>query len=943
MRTKLKKAIQLITIIVIGILMVATLVAFARKSSERVLAAGPIPPPVGYPKLSLSTKVVTPTLAAPGGTGAVLTYRLDIVNTGAYPASDVTLVDTIPNHTTYNGVVSSNGTPPPVFSDGAVRWVGGTVGFDTSVAITFTVKVDSAYQGIITNTAVIDDPAIASPVTVTAETRVTDHPMFEIAKTASPALPGKNKPLFYELTVTNMGQDAVDTPVVVTDFIPDNTTFRSFGPEGSYNSTDKVVTWNRDVTLDFGETSTFTFSVNVGDVTSGTVINNETYLVNKVGGDEIGVGEPYTTTVIDPILILSKSVYPDPPGANREMTYTLTVLNLGSKATDLEITDTVPPDVVYQRGGDSYSGGVVTWHLPSLDTRESAQVSFTVKIGDIADIIVLNGDYSVCSAEGVCADGLPTPSLIVGPTFEVTATLDPIAHKPGGGSGGKEEVTPTLTIRNLGPGNAIDATALLAFGNISVSNEDVFTVEPPGNGAVATGPLCDIWTHCLYYTWTGDMRVGDVITITTIDPQSTIGGAEWTPYTATIVVTDVLGNFTTEPITATAVGHVTHMSNLIPIKSAPPQIGPGQTMTYTIQVVNSGLSTESPPPPVLTETVPTSVTLDVDSISDGGTYEPNQRVITWELPPMSPGDIFYRSFEVQAKSDLISGTQIINKDYATTTYEDYLKGFKTIAGEPVTTTVHEVGLIDSFKTVTPTWALPGTGTVLTYTVHVVNSGPNNLTEVKVSDIFPWEHTTYQRDAVASGGSLTSDIVSLEWTGDVAAYSEKLITFTVVVDDFFEGVLTNTATISHESLLQDKVVKAVAYITDKPVLRITKTASPDPVTVGGALLYKIKVTNLGQQATRLVVTDAIPANTSFIPGSASSGGMLVDNVVEWNLPVLNPGDSMTLTFQVKVLGGSKISNASYAVSCDEGVSAFGEPVITQVSNSMRRVLLPITMK
>ena len=38
MRTKLKKAIQLITIIMIGILMVATVVVFAHKSSDRVFA-----------------------------------------------------------------------------------------------------------------------------------------------------------------------------------------------------------------------------------------------------------------------------------------------------------------------------------------------------------------------------------------------------------------------------------------------------------------------------------------------------------------------------------------------------------------------------------------------------------------------------------------------------------------------------------------------------------------------------------------------------------------------------------------------------------------------------------------------------------------------------------------------------------------------------------------
>ena len=209
--------------------------------------------------------------------------------------------------------------------------------------------------------------------------------------------------------------------------------------------------------MGFGETTEFTFSVEIGDVPSGTVINNDVYLV--VSPEDISAGEPYTTTVIDPIFILSKSIFPDPPGSNNEMTYTLTVLNLGSKATDLVITDTVPEEVEYRRGG-IYSDGIVTWDLPSLDTRESAQVTFTVFISDVADIIVLNGDYEVCSAEGVCAPGIPVPSLIVGPTFEATATLDPIAKKPGGGTG---PVTPTLTVRQPGSWQCFgcDCTAYL--------------------------------------------------------------------------------------------------------------------------------------------------------------------------------------------------------------------------------------------------------------------------------------------------------------------------------------------------------------------------------------------------------------------------------------------------------------------------------------------------
>ena len=696
-------------------------------------------------------------------------------------------------------------------------------------------------------------------------------------------------------------------------------------------------TWFRPVDLGYGETTTFTFSVNVNeDVVSGTVIDNHTYLV--VSPDAISAGDPYTTTVIDPIFILSKGVFPDPPGSNNEMTYTLTVLNLGSKATELVITDTVPAELEYLRGGDDYSDGVVTWYLPSLDTRESAQVTFTVFIPDIGGLIVTNDQYGVCSAEGVCTPGLPVPSLLVGPTFEATSILDPIAKKPGGGTG---PVTPTLTIENLGPGNALNATALITFGRISVSWNDMAVIPPVGT--LVDGPPCDVTFPCTNFVWTGDMAVGDVITFTTLEGQSTIGGEEGVHYTATVVITDDLSGYVTEPITGTAVGHITHYANLIPTKSAPPEIGPGQSMTYTIQVFDSGLSTEESPPPVLTETVPASVTLL--TISDDGTSEDinGRTVITWELPPMGPGELLFRSFGVMLNSDLVSGTLIVNDDYRTTWYESEVTGTLSNLGEPVTTTVREIGLIDSYKTVTPTWALPGTGTVLTYVVHVVNSGPNELSGVQVSDIFPWENTTYQRDAVASSGTLVSDVVSLEWTGDLAPYSETLITFTAVVDDFFEGVITNTATITHTSLQQEKLVSAVAYITNKPELRISKIATPDPVAANHSLLYQIDVSNLGQQATLLVITDTIPINTSYIFGSASSGGMVEDGVVTWNLPVLNPGETIRLTFQVTVLGGNEIINDHYAVSCDEGVFAYGEPVVTQVLLPVILVHLPLTYK
>jgi uncharacterized repeat protein (TIGR01451 family) len=595
----------------------------------------------------------------------------------------------------------------------------------------------------------------------------------------------------------------------------------------------------------------------------------------------------------------------------------------------------VPAGVAYVRGG-SENAGVVTWNYPSLDTDEVAEFTFTVYISDVAQVEILNEAYGACSAEGVCVTGEPITNVVDGPNFEVFAEVDPIAKKPGGGPD-VGTVTPTLAIHNLGPGYALDAQATLIVERISVQNDD--WVITPNVGLIVDGPACG--EKCSGFVWTGDIGYGEGVTFTIPGGRSTIGGEPWTNYTATIIVSDTLGGYVTDPITATAVGTVTHYANLVPVKSAPAEIGAGQVMTYNIYVFNSGLSTDYPPDPWLTETVPASVTLV--EVSDGGVYSQAEggTVISWTLPQMGPGDSLNRSFVVEVDPDLVSGTLIVNSDYAVSWVTS--DTFSTTFGVPITTVVKEVGLIDSFKTVTPTLALPDEGIVLTYVVNVVNSGPSNLSGVKVYDLLPWEHSTYQKDVVASAGSLSDDIVSINWTGSVAPYSSEQFTFTVVVDDFYEGPVTNTATIKHASLLTDVVVTAVAYITDDPVLEIRKWATPSPVTEGEELLYTIKVENLGQQATALVVTDTIPTNTVYVADSASGGGTLTGDTLEWELIVLEAGEEQLLTFKVLVLGGDFIVNEFYGVTCAEGVSARGDPVVTPVREIGTKVFVPVVFK
>ena len=923
----------LLSSVILGFAIVISFLLLLRGNTQ-LASAAPIPPPEGYPKLSISTKMVTPTLAKVGG--ATLWYEIEIVNTGAYTAEGATFTDVIPDHTVYNGKSGSSVPPAPIFVDGKLSWTG-TVGFDSSSVITFGVSVDEVYSGTISNVAVINHPFIAEPVTVTAQTVITDDPLLELEKTSAPAIPGAGHPLTYTITVINQGQPATNLPITLTDEVPVNTTLLTIGPDGQSDPLGEVITWKRSVTLGNKESTTFTFSVDVNDVPSGTVITNDDYQVTSQLG-QTAFGEPVTVTVKAPIFLIAKHTQPDPPGANEEMTYILTVLNKGSLATGVVVSDTVPTGVTYQRGG-TLVGNTVHWDLPSLDTGASAQFTYTVYVADVAHVTVLNDGYGVCSLEGACAWGRTLPTMIEGPTFLVTSVFDPIAKKPGGGGG---PVTPTLTVENIGPGNALNATAFLYFGRISMEKNALLVIPPVG--VLSPGPDCG--DKCIAYRWVGNLAVGDIVTFTVNEGQSTIGGEEGTHYTATVVVTDTLGVYTTEPVTATAVGHVTHFANLVPYKQAPSVIGAGQVLTYTLQVFNSGLTTDTPPYPHLTDTVPLSTTLI--HVSDGGISQTvgEGTVISWTLPSMGPGDWFYRNFSVRVDPALVSGTEITNAYYGTMWGDIAVTATYNLSntGFPVKTLVKEVGLIDSFKEVTPTLARPGPDNLLTYVVRVVNSSPVNLTGVQVHDLLPWQNSTYQRDAVVSSGEIISDIVSIDWEGNVAGLSTELITFTVLVDDGYEGPVTNTAVIHHSSLLEDVSVQAVANISNDPVLRISKTAAPDPVILGNELLYTIRVTNLGQQATELEVYDVVPANTEYVPGSASNGGTYAGGQVNWEILVLPPLETQVLTFRVKALTGNQIVNQFYGVDCSEGASAIGEPVITKTRLPKNpKIYLPLVIR
>jgi uncharacterized repeat protein (TIGR01451 family) len=136
---------------------------------------------------------------------------------------------------------------------------------------------------------------------------------------------------------------------------------------------------------------------------------------------------------------------------------------------------------------------------------------------------------------------------------------------------------------------------------------------------------------------------------------------------------------------------------------------------------------------------------------------------------------------------------------------------------------------------------------------------------------------------------------------------------------------------------------VAYVTEQPVLFIHKSATPDPVKLDELLTYRLRVSNLGQQATALVITDLLPLNVTYVPTGTTGGGLLVSDTVQWEWPVLASGECAEFGFQVRVDEGMQVENARYGVRSAEGVVALGEPVITVIQKEGGELFLPLVLK
>ncbi len=656
--------------------------------------------------------------------------------------------------------------------------------------------------------------------------------------------------------------------------------------------------------------------------------------------------------VIQPQVAIDKDSFPPPGsfvGAGDLITYVLTLSNTGhGPAYDIIISDALPPALTLITFTLSSAApptatflfapapgavGVLTWHLSALwgalwNSNQPGVAVITV-VARVTDTIGANL------------------------TLTNTAAVPRYDSQPGDGPGPYDpDQREYVDGSDQTSHRTVDAGILKIATPLTVTLGDVITyvIVVPASPITAT-------LYAVTVTDTLDaghspsrlqlagvidspdgvvLTVGNAFTVT----YPAIPAGEQRRITVTAVLSSPLGALAGQTITNVATlrheeggptpSNETRIFVVEPaltlVKASDPPtsstVGAGQTLTYTVSITNAagptvsaayGLRFSDALPLPLRDTPP-----DVFSLTlDGNPIPPTSYTTTWDALSgallitfsldlaLPPGSVLQIRYRVVVGDDAPAGVDVINQaairwSSLPPAGSDAIRDYGPITD---TTNVHlGYPTLEIVKSVTP--ALAQAGDWLTYTLSVTAGGLVSATGVLVTDALPL-NTAYVACSPTPCG-VSGAVVS--WTLGVLNIGEsRQVTLVVAVNSpLLNGtLLTNTAHVTSSEGITDTDL-VTTPVGSLPQLRLAKFSvdlNGPPLRPGDALSYLLVVVNLGNAtANSVAISDVVPTNTTYVPGSIAGGDSASDAVLPalaWGINTLPPNTPITLSFAVTV--------------------------------------------
>ena len=583
-----------------------------------------------------------------------------------------------------------------------------------------------------------------------------------ITKTA-PATINAGENITYTISVTNAGpSDGVD--VVVEDILPAGLTLVSASPSvGSWTAP----YWNVG-TVAMGDTPSIEIIATVNsDVPDGTVLKNTATVTTK-STDENPANDTdsaSTTVSAETDLAITKVDDVDPVLAGNNLTYTITVENLGpSDALDVEVEDVLPTGLTVVSVTPSGAAWTApNWTIGTIPAGTSVSLTIVATVdSDIPTGTILSNTATVSTTTTDTDPGndSATETTEVGTSADLKITkvddVDPILAG--------NDLTYTITVENLGPSDA----------HTVIVND----VLPGGLTLISATPTVGTWTSP---NWDiGTLTSGQIesfVVVATVNSNVANGTLLSNTASLTSVTPDpVPGNNS-----ATETTLVNASADLTLLKLGDKEVvSVGENLTYTITLTNNGPSDALDVE--VNDVLPVGLTVSSITVSQGGTWAAPD----WSVGTLTSGTTATLTIVTLVTNGVTVPSTLTNTAIATTTTTD-----PNTADNTSTETTEVLAPSDLAITKSTVRGIVSVGETVTFVLDVVNNGPGDATGVIVSDLLPDGYTYVSHDAPT--GTTYSDATG-DWTiGSMINGASLSLEIVVTVDS--SGPFENTATVS----------------------------------------------------------------------------------------------------------------------------------------------------
>ena len=802
--------------------------------------------------------------------GEEVIYQVLVSNQGPSTAVNVVLTD---NYQTKDLTVVA-------YSLDNITWIPYTKGANinlgdmtsgSSILVYFKAMVNASTRGIVHNVVNIttDTDDVRGIFSAEEHVNVMANSTLKVDKTAEIKELNPGDTIHYIITVT-VGGSSDSLNIVLKDIL-DSTLLDVNSATYAVDGVNKGV-WTGSLSLGkiaTGNSVTVDIWVKVLSSADRDVFN----LVN-VTSDEHPEGNTSNTTVHVRIvdLAVDKLVNNSVPKYLDMIEYTIVVVNNGpDKSFNVTVGDLLPDGVKFISSNGQYNPDTGVWFVGDLDNNESATLKIVVqviKVGNIINNVNVTGTgHDTNLTNNNDSVSVSVPDCVILDISKVANSTVIVAG---------ENVGYTVVINNYGPSVASDVVLKDIFNskellNLQYSLNGVDWLDY--NGSVSLGDINAGADVTVYFRAkvNGSVR-GDVLNIVNI----------------TTGVDDARGNFT-----ANETVNVIANTTLAVIKDAEIKaLNPGDTAHFVITVIAGGSSDSLN---VKLEDILDAELLDIKS----ATYRINGGNLTDYTQIISLGNMH-------------TGSKIVVDIYAAilnTTGQDIFNCVNVTSdehpeGNTSNTTIHvNIADLEIIKIVNN--ATPNYGDEITYTITVRNNGPDNSTNIKVSEVLADNFKFISANASKGYYDLTNGVWAVgNLTNNETA--KLVITVKIVKTGFIQNNVSVNGTGFDPNVTNNNATVNIT-VPQTADLSVVKIVNVDRVSVGNRITYTIVVKNNGPDtALDVYVVDKLSDALKFVSYKASVG--VYDPVTGiWTIGNLTNKSNATLEITCIVLKTGVISN------------------------------------